>query len=121
MAQEILTTTHFFHSVAQGGWVFDDVSEQQSDKRGEAIEAGGLSEPQNHPRALELGKHHGVVMIPRETQAESQRGMQSVWVHRDADHTDAGTDKDGGHVLREARHDNIRRLGAVSLQGRRGS
>lgn len=102
----------------QCGWIFYDVSEKQSYERGEAIEARALRQPQNHPCALQLSKHHSIVVIACEAQTQTQCGMEGVWVHRNADHTDAGTDKNGGHVLSQALDDNISALSVVRLQGR---
>lgn len=85
--------------MAQRGWVLNDVAEEKRDEWGEAIEARTLCEAQDHARALEFGEHHGIVMYACKAQAQSQRGMQRVWIHRDADHADTGTDQNCGHLL----------------------
>lgn len=90
--------------MAKRSRVLDDVAEEQSDKRCETIKAGALGQAQDHACTLELGEHHGVVVDTREAQAQAKRGVQRVWVHRHADHADAGTDQDRGHLLGQALH-----------------
>lgn len=104
---------NLLHGVPERGGILYDVSEQQGDQWREAVEAGALRQPQDHPRALQLGKHHGVVVGASQTQAETQRGVEGVGVHGHADHADTGSDEDGGHVLGQALHHDARAGAAV--------
>lgn len=108
--------THLLHGMPERGWVLDDVSEEQCDERREAVEARALREAQDHACALELGEHHGVLVSARQPQAEPQRGVQRVGVHRHADHADAGPDENRGHLLGQPLHHD----GSVRCRGGRG-
>lgn len=109
---------NLLHGVPQCSRIFYDMSEEESNKRGKAVEARALSQPQNHTCALQLGKHHGITVIARKTQTETQSGMEGVRVDRNTYHADTGTNENGGHIVSQALHNNVRALGVVRLQGR---
>lgn len=107
--------------MAQCSRVFNDVAEKQSNEGCESIEARALGQAQDHACTLKLSEHHGIVVYTCEAQAQAECGVQRVWVHRHADHADAGTNQDSGHLLSQTLHYNATRSRCGVLRSSRDS